>query len=456
MPQSAPMKRRKFIRNAGIAAAGAITVPYILPSGRLFAATGSQLAEHVVFVLFAGGVRQQESVLQRYLADSQGLSNIEGNIMVNMLNGQQPQTKVVYGTDPVIGPKGSVPIPKLLQGNNTFESMGTLFPEMEATRVGHYAGLNSLVTGNTAFTQGLKQKPVYPTIFEYTRRHLGLKATKVWFVGNGIGNSVPLLNYSNHENYGASYGANFFAPNVTFGAKGQAHIGNAKVYHPEEELSPMYKMKYFLDNSFASSGGSLLDYGIVNSEEEREDLREFIKQTFQRKQNGLLDMPPVSSNGDLTTIGYACEVIRYFKPTLTVVNLNSVDGCHSNFTGYLRNLHRADHGLAHLWNSIQSIPEMANNTVLIAIPEHGRNSEPNPILDENDWYAYDHSDLNSRRVFGMMVGPGIQANHKVGSVSNPKGTTMDGVPTIAEILGFKQDVVNSGLISDDALSLFDR
>lgn len=450
------MNRRKFIKNTGLAAAGAITLPYILPSGRLFAATGAQLAEHVVFVLFAGGVRQQESILQRYLADSQGLNNFEGNILINLFNGQQPQVKQVYGTDPAVGPKGSVPIPKLLPGSDTFEQMGTVFAEMRATRVGHYAGLNSLVTGNTAYTQGLKQKPLFPTIFEYTRRHLGVPATKVWFVGNGIGNSVPLLNYSLHNDYGAQYGANFFAPRITFGGDGQAHLANAKVYHPEEELSPMYKMKYFLDHTFTQSGGSLIDYGIENTEEEREQLRAFIKSTFQKKQNGTLNMPPVADNGDLQTLGYACEVITNFKPTLTVVNLNSVDGCHSNFTGYLRSLHRADHGLAHVWNVIQSTPGMKDNTIMIAIPEHGRNDAPNPILDENDWYAYDHSDANSQRVFGMMVGPNVPSNLRIGDPANPIGTTMDGVPTIAEILGFKDDVVNSGLISGGAKSLFDR
>lgn len=450
------MKRRQFIRHAGIAAAGAITAPYILPSGRLFAASGSQLAEHVVFVLFAGGVRQQESILQRYLADSQGLTNIEGNVMVNMLNGQQPQAKQVFGTDPAVGPKGSVPIPKLLSGNTTFETLGTLFAEVEATRVGHYAGLNSLVTGNTAFTQGLKQKPEFPTIFEYTRRHLGVPASKVWFVGNGIGNSVPLLNYSLHNDYGAAYGGNFFAPRLTFGAKGEAHLANAKIYHPEEELSPMYKMKYFLDNTFSSGGGGLLEYGIQNTEQEREDIRQFMQAVFQKAQNGQLNMPPVRDNGDLQTIGYACEIIQHFTPTLTVVNLNDVDGCHSNFTGYLRNLHRADHGLAHLWNVIQSTPGMKDNTVLLAIPEHGRNQQPNPILDENDWYAYDHSDANAQRVFAMMAGPGVQAGLRVGGPAQPVGTTMDGVPTIAEILGFKDDVMNRGLISGDARSLFDR
>jgi len=66
-----------------------MVLPYILPTGRLFAATGSQLAQHVVMVMFAGGVRQQESVLQTYLGQSQGIP-IEGNIMYNMLNGAAP------------------------------------------------------------------------------------------------------------------------------------------------------------------------------------------------------------------------------------------------------------------------------------------------------------------------------------------------------------------------------
>ena len=34
-----------------------------------------------------------------------------------------------------------------------------------------------------------------------------------------------------------------------------------------------------------------------------------------------------------------CEVMKRFKPTLTVVYLSNVDGCHSNFTSYLQSLH---------------------------------------------------------------------------------------------------------------------
>ena len=104
-------------------------LPYILPTGRLFAATGSQLAPHVVFVMFAGGVRQQESFCS--VTWPTVSSSLRRDIMVNMLNGAMPTLKRAFGTDPGVGPNGSVPIQQLL--TTTLQSQGTLFPELRAT-----------------------------------------------------------------------------------------------------------------------------------------------------------------------------------------------------------------------------------------------------------------------------------------------------------------------------------
>ena len=441
------MKRRKFIQNTVIGSAAAFSIPYILPTGRLFAQTGTKLADHVVFVAFAGGVRQQESVLQRYLDDSQEYPS-PGNIMYNMFNGAPPVDKIVYGTTQIV--QGDTPIPQIL--SQTLEAQGTLFREINSSFVGHYGGLNTLLTGNYLYSQGLRNKPTMPTIFEYLRRHTGEKATKTWYIGNGIGNSIPLLDYSTHPEYGSQYGANFLAPTITFGEDGEKHLKNAKIYHPEDELSPMYKMKYFLDNVWYSQGKTLPSIG--NTEEEKADIKQFIRDMFDKKDAGTIAFPP-TGGGDNATIGYACEVIKRFKPTLTVVYLSSVDSCHSNFSSYLRNLHAADHGTAHLWDFIQTqVPEMAGNTAMIVMPEHGRNDEPNGIVDANAFLAYDHSDLNSRRIFGLMVGPNIDTNLSVGSESNQIGDIVNVAPTIAEILGFKNDIISSGLIASNQ-SLFD-
>jgi len=58
------MNRRKFIKKSALVAAGTVGVPYLLPSGLLFARQPSLKAEHVVYVQFAGGLRQQEAGLQ--------------------------------------------------------------------------------------------------------------------------------------------------------------------------------------------------------------------------------------------------------------------------------------------------------------------------------------------------------------------------------------------------------
>jgi len=147
--------------------------------------------------------------------------------------------------------------------------------------------------------------------------------------------------------------------------------------------------------------------------------------------------------------------LNRFKPTFSVVYLSSVDGCHSNFTNYLQSLHAADHAVGHLWDYIQNnIPEMANNTTLIVSPEHGRNLESNNIVDANAFTGYDHSDANSRRIFNMMIGPGIDANLAIGNENNQVGDIVNITPTIAEILGFKNEMMGVGLTASNN-SLFD-
>jgi hypothetical protein len=322
-----------------------------------------------------------------------------------------------------------------------------------------------LVQGNTFTAQGLKQRPVNPTIFEYIRRHGGpvdFPASKVWFVGNGIGNSLPLLNYSDHPQYGTKYGANFFAPTITFGPKGDLYLKDARIYHPQDQLAPMYEMKYFLDNSFENIGKTLPSIG--NTADEKDQIKHFMKTMFDKTSAGTIAFPPEhasAGNGDTATIGYACEVLNEFKPKLTVVNLSAVDTCHTGFTEYLKALHRADHAVGHIWNFIQNDPVMAGNTTIIAVPDCGRDATPNPIKDaQNDFFGYDHSDANALDVFCLMAGPSVPANMNINSTNNPafsgQWVTADIVPTIADILGLKADVMGANMLLGGAGSLFDK
>jgi hypothetical protein len=450
------MKRRSFLKTSSLATAGSLTMPYILPSGLISGMTTPPIADYVVFVLFAGGVRQQESVLQRYLAEGQN-ENVEGNIMYNMLTGSPPDDKIAYGLDDTANNIiGGIPINPILQ--TPLDQLGTLFPEVRFSKggAGHFNGLSTGVSGNYYITQGLRNRPESPTIFEYLRRHAGFKATDCWFVSVGITGSRPLLNYSANQHYGRPYGGNFIAPTTTFGSPGMNHFMDFKNYHPETEWGTILEMREFLNQNFTQEGLEISH--LYNDVDEENSIKEFVKNTFEKVNAGSLILPPVNDNSDLKTIGYAVELLNWFKPKLMVVDMSNIDVCHGNYTAYLKNLHRADHAVGFLWREIQRIPEMAGKTTMLVMPEHGRDLEHNPIQDDNDWYAYDHSgnNENTRRIFSMMIGPGIDGGLRVGNVENPVGDAADIVPTIADLFGIKNIVTNQGLLDPAARSLFDR
>jgi arylsulfatase A-like enzyme len=149
----------------------------------------------------------------------------------------------------------------------------------------------------------------------------------------------------------------------------------------------------------------------------------------------------------------AWEVLNKFTPELTVLNTTNLDICHSNFTGYLNFLHRADYGIGWLWDKIQSHPVLANDTIMVCIPEHGRNLMPNNLQDGNGLLAFDHtSDANSRRLFSLIVGPDDKVIRQTfGDDGVPTAESVDIVPTIAHILGFHDDIPN-GILNGRALT----
>ncbi len=434
------MKRRNFIKKASLAAAGTIGVPYILPTGRLFAATGSRVVNHVVYVLFAGGIRNQESVGQQFLMN-QNASLPEGNVMNNMLTGAAPSGSLIHDPwTPVL--------------NTPMMEQGTLFKEVEYKTgpTGHYNGHTVAMTGNYTETGlNLNINPDFPTIFEYYRKHSdpNESAMNAWWISEGLG-PYPSLNYSQSASYGAKYGANYLRPQSILGNAGQSQLGNAVSYQPDD-VDRINRIKSILDNNFAQAGEQLP--GIQNTPENREQIKNFLLQRIEDAGNGNLEVATPGNNpnlltGDLINISAAWQVLDEFTPELTVINTTNLDVCHDNFSAYLYYLHRADYGIGWLWNKIQSHPVLANDTIMVCMPEHGRNLDRNNIVDANGLGAYDHTgDENSRRVFTMIVGPDdkVVQGQALGTPNNPVAESIDVVPTIAHILGFK-DSVPGGLM----------
>ncbi len=421
------MRRRDFLKKTLTAAAGAVTLPYILPSGRLFAATGARKANHVVFCMFAGGVRNFESV-----------QKAEGNLLRTMLNGTEPITSDIAAA---MEPLPNSPFAQPLQ------NYGTLYKEFRYSTgpTGHYNGHTTAITGTyTQVDLNIRDHPATPTIFEYYRKHntSSQSAMNTWWVANNLG-PYPALNYSKDLNYGAVYGANFIAPTFLISPQGFDALGNMKTFSSAEEAI-VTNIKQYVNSNFALQFLDN-DAGIINQAQDVKTLQNFILDNFNKAVSGQYVNPwNLASanimNNDMYNILFAEEIIKEFKPELLVVNMQDVDACHSDFTGYCNNLRKADYAVAHLWETIQNTPGMANDTIMIVAPEHGRNLVPNSIVDAYGRKALDHSsDATSREIFCLVLGPPnvVKQNNVINSI---KGESIDIVPTIANILGFDNSI----------------
>ena len=427
------MKRRGFIKKATAATAGAFVAPYILPSGRLFAATGTRVVDHVVFCLFAGGVRNLESV-----------HKADGNLMPNTLFGSESISADIASGVTSLGQVGG----------SRLQEMGTLFKEFRFAQgpTGHFSGHSSVMTGVYNLADiNIRQRPNTPTIFEYYRKHTSPEANALnaWWVSNALG-PYPALNYSSHPEYGALYGANYIQPASIISNAGYAALGNPKTFS-QNQHDLVGEMRGFFDNNFDNQTipGSA---GITNTQADNPLVQQFLLDSFQEAVAGQYDNPwgLGGMSGDMFNVFFAEKVIERFKPELMVVNMQDVDVCHTNFTSYANNLVRADYSMAHLWQTIQNTPGMADNTIMIAVPEHGRNAQPNTVIDPYGRYALDHTnDEMSREIFCLMTGPsGKVIQNQV--INQVQGESIDVVPTIAKILGFYDDV--SGMLPGQPLN----
>lgn len=395
--------------------------PFILPSGRLFAPTGERKVKHVVLCLFAGGIRNLESIQKK-----------EGCLMRNILGGDEKISEdILPGMHSL--PSAS-PVPLI--------SYGTLYKEFryKSDQTIHLNGHATAIMGAYSPNIQIMQPLPMPTIFELYRKHSSPteNALNAWWVSDQ-GGPFNYLNYSSSPGYGADFGANLVQSSSFFKAD---RLGkNISISEEEEKISR--SLISFLNQKGKSTQGIIPDNSIENDETARAKIASFIETMFNgTRQNNFYDPwnLGVSMNEDLFNIFSAIQVLQHFKPGLLVVNMQDSDIAHSNFTQYCNNIRKADFGLQKLWEGIQAIPEMKDETVLIAAPEFGRNLEHNTLVDAYGRKALDHTgDSTSKEIFCLVLGPqGLIKQRNI--ISEIKGESIDIAPTIAHLLGFEKEI----------------
>lgn len=350
--------------------------------------------------------------------------------MPYMLSGSESVSKdIIEGIEFVPSP-GIQHIP--------LQKQGTLYKEFRynSDETIHYSGHAVAITGNYRGNFQIMKPLTVPTVFEMFRKHSGtdVSAIKSWWITDQAG-PFPYLNHSNHPSYGPLYGANMLHPLSL-----QDIDLNRLDFFGNDTIRSIKAIREALGYSTSSTPQMT---GIINTDEDRYRIEGFLQQlcnnVFSSNNYNFWGLGE-KANEDIITMFVATEVLRKFQPELMVVNMQHTDIGHSNFTQMCNNLQKADYALAQLWQTIQSIPSMKDNTVLIAAPEFGRNLHNSTVRDRYGRLSVDHTgDENSRKIFSLILGPDYLVNKNV-SIDQVTGESIDIVPTIAELLGFRSKV----------------
>jgi len=466
------LSRRNFLRGslAGLGAAAAAGA--ISPLIRIKPARAAGNGKRVVIVGIGGGLRLRES-----------LAMAEGATMPNL-----------FGTTPLVGGGGPAGAPRIdpdYRGPTLvlppvrpqpLHLQGTLITNLRYADgpPGHLQGHGCLLSGfyNQIENRADAHLPV-PTIFELHRRATSAPATDAWYLSQ-IGGFYRALIASNHASYGSRYAGIYLQPPGAMTPLAPVALSGKRIldvttqnpalpaipWDPAEDAAAARLTRVLDGNTpaFAPSDPTV-HLSAADNEQIQAHLAELYSDTtygalFPRTYGiGVLNQGgELEGTADAKTIYHAERVLQKFKPAVMAITLLDVDVCHSDFNGYLNAQLLADALVNHLWNHIQSIPELRDTTTMIVLPEHGRHlfgNGRNPDKLGRSGIDHGQGDDGDRDVWMLALGPDIKPNQVIAptGVSQPGRTsgryeTIDAIMTAMDLLGhdaaMKEALVGQG------------
>ncbi len=465
------MNRRNFLQGAlaGLGAAAATSA--LSPLIKVKQAHAAGNGKRVVIVGIGGGLRLRESL---GMAEGATMPNLFGRTPLVTgfgVSGSQPE--------PTIAPEYAQlvrPIARPAPLSTPLHTQGTLITNLRYgdnsgnAPPGHLQGHGCLLSGfyNQLENRADARLPV-PTIFELHRQATNMPASDTWYISQ-IGGFYRALIASGAPGYGNQFAGVYLQPPgvmsplvpiITSGKRTlnltQQNPGLPAIPLDNAEDAAVGRMTRVLDGNTAPYAAddanvhlSSIDNAAVQSHlaEIYSDTTydKFFSDSFGiglRNQDNSIDGTP-----DAITVFHAERVLQKFRPSVMAITLLDVDVCHADFNGYLRGQQIADACVRHLWEFIQSDAELAANTTMIVLPEHGRHlfsNGNNPDSLGRSGIDHGQGDDGDRDVWMLALGPDIKA----GEVIAPTGIsqagrtsgryeTIDAVMTAMSVLGHDQ------------------
>ncbi len=288
---------------------------------------------------------------------------------------------------------------KLMPTLAAMAAEGRVIDEIRAEAANGYEGVAQLLTGCAKPVPGPETHPVRPTFMEYVRVGRKLPPEQVWYV-SFEGEDQLRLGHSTHPAYGSGVAPSLAAGMGAFGEPLKTFL--ERMGRPD----PLPKEAWTLLRGLRGRSRSavreyLPEEGVPAGLGRSERMERALLEEIDRR--ALLARGP--GPRDLRAWRAARTVLRIHRPVLTVIRLGEAEQAQKSEAQYRQVLAANDKGLAGLRAILNSDPELKGKTLVVVVPELGRDAKPNELggLAQSD-ESVDHRELAL-----VAFGPGFKA-----------------------------------------------
>jgi hypothetical protein len=283
---------------------------------------------------------------------------------------------------------------------------GTLFTNMRVEgKVVHPNSTGSILSGHWEWADLDWTKPLtHPTVFEIHRRANGTGDLKAWaFVYASI---LAKAGESSTAGFGEKFAANVVEPPTIPRAAAE------EMDRLMQEAAAAGTEKVSLDAieacaKLARHASHVSLAGLRSAE-----ARAFVEKHYAAWKSG---QGTTSHDAFLTDGAIAC--MKAYAPDVLAVCFGEIDCAHyGSWSRYVEAIQRTDELTWHLWETVQSLEAYRGRTLVLVLPDHGRELErPGGLgfVHHSDFYKDTGADEGCRRVWLLALGPEVPASRTV-------------------------------------------
>jgi len=283
---------------------------------------------------------------------------------------------------------------------------GTLFTNVRVEgRVVHPICNAAIKTGHWQWDDlDWTRPPQHPTIFEIVRKERQLPDTAAWsFVYASI---LSQTGASAAAGFGPRWAANVVEPPTVPRATGE-EMDRFMAAAAKQGTEAAGREAARACARLARQTSRLATDGL-----RAEPARRWVGERFHRWRRS-----EGSTSHDVFLCELAIECLKTFSPQVISIDFGEIDCAHYGaWSRYVAAIRQTDELTGRLWQAVQALPEYRSRTLLLVLPDHGRELERpggSGFIHHSDFYSNEGADEGCRRVWMLALGPGIRTGRKV-------------------------------------------